>query len=59
MLVRFTRRWRMYNTGETAAFDQAVANQLIEQGFAVIDAQPVAQQVQKEKPAPEKKPVPE
>jgi hypothetical protein len=52
MLVRFTRRWRMYNAGEEAAFDEAVADQLISGGFAVPAAQ---EPVEAEKPAARKR----
>jgi hypothetical protein len=36
IVLKFVKIWRMYQTGETAGFDEAMAAQIVGSGFAVI-----------------------
>lgn len=54
IIVLFTKNWRAYAAGETAGFDQATAESLIESGYAVeydADAQVNAKKTRPVAPA--------
>ncbi|MFI7799232.1 hypothetical protein PSFL_03020 [Pseudomonas sp. DD1] len=54
IIVLFTKNWRAYAAGETAGFDQATAESLIEGGYAVeydADAQVNAKKTRPVAPA--------
>lgn len=58
--VTFLKVWRMYQPGETAAFQEHVAEALLAEGFAVLaeadpEAEPEAPEVDAAEPAKRKK----